>query len=103
MPRYIDADALKVPFVNWLNANMGTEAMCYLMQEVIDGIDEAPTVDAVEVVRCKDCKHRKNPEECPMCFTEVVDVVGGQMYKFTDLTSDNGYCHMGAKMDGGAK
>ena len=61
------------------------------------------TVDAVEVVRCKDCKHRKNPEECPMCFTEVVDVVGGRMYKFTDLTSDNGYCHMGAKMDGGAK
>lgn len=31
-------------------------------------VDDAPTVDAVEVIRCKDCKH--NPEEewfgCPM-------------------------------------
>lgn len=28
----------------------------------------APTVDAVEVVRCKDCKHYKNAEGCkPLC------------------------------------
>lgn len=24
----------------------------------LEAIDDAPTVDAVEVVRCKDCKHR---------------------------------------------
>ena len=27
-------------------------------------LDETPTVDAVEVVRCKDCKH------CMMCYPE---------------------------------
>ena len=26
----------------------------------VQDIDEAPAVDAVEVVRCKDCKHRKD-------------------------------------------
>ena len=30
-------------------------------------IAHAPTVDAVEVVRCKDCKHQGNDEECPFC------------------------------------
>ena len=29
-----------------------------IMAVPIDALDDAPTVDAVEVVRCKDCKHR---------------------------------------------
>lgn len=28
-------------------------------------IDEEPSVDAVKVVRCKDCKHRYHSVECP--------------------------------------
>ena len=62
-------------------------------------IENAPTIDAVEVVRCRECKKRQDPRECPMCFTEVEDIEGGKMYKFTDLTKDDGFCHMGAKMD----
>ena len=31
-------------------------------------IDDAPTVDAVEVVRCRDCIKRYDTDECPMCF-----------------------------------
>jgi len=64
---------------------------------------EAPTIDAVPVVRCKDCKHRQNPKECYMCFTEVEDIEGGRMYKFTDLTCPDGFCHKGEKMDGGGE
>lgn len=37
-----------------------------------DAITLAPTVDAVEVVRCKDCK-RNGTELCPMLFTEMKD------------------------------
>ena len=31
---------------------------------MIKALKEAPTVDAVEVVRCKDCKHRYNGKDC---------------------------------------
>lgn len=49
---------------------------------------EVPTIDAVEVVRCKDC--RKNPKiawfECPMAGKSLV--------------FDNGFCHMGERRRG---
>lgn len=32
-------------------------------------MEEAPTVDAVEVVRCKDCIH-DNMTTCPLCWIE---------------------------------
>ena len=46
--RLIDANALiaKCDAPHW----------CVWMSE----IDDTPTVDAVEVVRCKDCKYRRN-------------------------------------------
>lgn len=46
MPRYIDADAVI--------RELGTEdedVYCYHL------LESAPTVDAVEVVRCRDCKY----------------------------------------------
>ena len=33
----------------------------------VQDIDEAPTVDAVPVVRCKDCKHYDNTEGIQWC------------------------------------
>lgn len=55
MPRYIDADVL-------LNNTDGMEHVKYSQEygHVVPVCDivYAPTVDAVEVVRCKDCKHR---------------------------------------------
>lgn len=53
--------------------------------------------ELVPVVRCMGCRKRQDPRECPMCFTEVEDIEGGRMYKFTDLTRPDGFCHMGAK------
>ena len=55
----------------------------------IEIIQNAPTVDAVEVVRCKDCRKRYNPKECPMC----VRVYGEQH----DFTQENGYCDRGER------
>ena len=51
MSRYIDADKL-------LDALYEHEftILCPL-DEVSNVIDEAPTTDVVEVVRCRDCKH----------------------------------------------
>ena len=47
-----------------------------------DDIEAAPTVDAVEVVRCKDCKHRYSDSWC-----EYVD-------------DDNFYCARGEWKEG---
>lgn len=51
MPRLIDANKLKTKAI--ADPDSG-EGFVY-----VQDIDEAPTVDAVEVVRCKDCKYFK--------------------------------------------
>lgn len=59
MARYIDADALipsEVHTVVVLKEG-GTEVLESVLYA--EQIDYAPTVDAVEVVRCKDCKYCK--------------------------------------------
>lgn len=62
-------------------------------------IEKAPTIDAVPVVRCKDCKHRGTPYNCPMRKL-VMPWQGAGSYE--DCTEDEGYCHMGKRKDGGA-
>ena len=61
---------------------------------IVKGVlESAPTVDAVSVVRCKDCIRRYDSDECPMCY-----VSGGQYYEYT---SGNGYCDRGERKDNG--
>lgn len=72
--------------------------------EVLDGFaDEGcpPTIDAVEVVRCRECEYRGDELKCPMCFDEWDEDEPG--FLRIDKTVDDGFCHMGAKMDGGAE
>ena len=56
-------------------------------------LQEAPTVDAVPVVRCKDCIRRYDTDECPMCFLS-----GGKYYEYT---RDDGFCDRGERKDNG--
>ena len=50
--RLIDADCLQ------LRVDLkGTNKFGMLDENIRDFIDTAPTIDAVPVVRCKDCKH----------------------------------------------
>ena len=53
-------------------------------------IDEQPTIDAVPVVRCRECRHRYTMNcsmyyECSQC--------GGQL----DWTTDDGFCDRGQR------
>lgn len=48
MARYIDADAIDLGRVS--------DSICQWQAQ--EAIDDTPTADVVEVVRCKDCKHR---------------------------------------------
>lgn len=56
MPRLIDADALADELAVLLerNTKLIDEWLANLIE---DAVDDAPTVDAVEVVRCKECIH----------------------------------------------
>lgn len=54
-------------------------------------IADAPTVDAVEVVRCEGCIKRYDTDECPMCFAFY-----GKYYEFTE---DDGFCHRGERKE----
>ena len=60
--RLIDANAMRE---DWLEN--GQNEYVYDTNAVLDSIDAQPTVDAVEVVRCKDCKH---------CITDQ-NIIGG--------------------------
>ena len=57
MARLIDADKL----INFIDIGYLRHSgeLCYSETEVANLLLHAPTVDAVEVVRCKDCKHYK--------------------------------------------
>lgn len=54
-------------------------------------INKFPAVDAVEVVRCKECERRGDPGECPMCFFSEGD--------WDDYTNDNGFCERGERRE----
>lgn len=51
-------------------------------------INDAPTIDAVQVVRCKDCTHRYVTGDVTMYY--VCDFMDAQY-------EDNGYCHHGER------
>ena len=55
-------------------------------------IEEIPTIDAVQVVRCKDCIRRYDTDECPMCF-----LIEGKYYEYTN---GNGFCDRGERKEG---
>ena len=54
----------------------------------------APTVDAVEVVRCKDCKHHDIFNDLPYC-NHTRGLAGS--------VSQDGYCYLGERKDNGSK
>lgn len=69
------------------------EQLGYLYSRVI--VRNQPAIDAVEVVRCRECKHS---------IAGVVSDDEKRMVRctvFHDWIDRDGYCHMGAKMDGG--
>ena len=61
--RLIDADALKEE----LAKRTPHFAQRIKFTPCFEAIRNAPTVDAVAVVRCRDCKHQGDDESCPVC------------------------------------
>ena len=88
--RLIDADELKELRHQYIQGRIKFDGSEY------DLIDKCPTIDAVPVVRCKNCKHRGDPMDCPMCHEEYYfDEDDGGDYFTVDQTVDGGFCHAG--------
>lgn len=72
-------------------------AACALaLRELADNAHRLPAANVVEVVRCKDCKRRGTPYDCPLrclIFTEA------EGYHYKDSTTDDGYCSFGERKE----
>ena len=80
MNRYIDAEAL----LNSLPDDLPYKA------SVKRVLMQAPTADAVEIVRCKDCIHRHTPD-CSLWYGSVGDI------DYIRVMGDNFYCSWGER------
>ena len=61
-------------------------------QDIEEWLNFAPTIDAVPVVRCRDCIRQYDTDECPMCF-----LIEGKYYEYTN---ENGFCDRGERKEG---
>lgn len=95
--RLINADALKTKVKAMVTHKVnesdyefgGNQALDYVADILIE---DAPTIDAVEVVRCKDCKYSKHLKQYPKVNTwkcTLTDVV----YRADD------YCSYGERKE----
>ena len=76
MSRYIDANKLKK------SLSIPCASIIEIGKAIIAQIDDQPTADVVEVVRCKNCKHRKKNTFC----------LHNMRYE-----DDNGFCSYGER------
>ena len=89
MSRLIDADALKTKAIRCETFNL-YDAPVFLKAVGTKEIDNAPTVDAVPVVRCKDCKwlYDEMDDYCCRSHRGLVRIC------------ENSFCSYGERKDG---
>lgn len=73
--RLVDADSIKsakyhdLPYTHIHPVGVDVQAYEMGWNDALDAVaDSAPTVDAVPVVRCKDCKYIGQFDECPLKY-----------------------------------
>lgn len=95
--RLIDADALpsraleEKRFVFTMYDRINNEYIVETVyKDLADFINEAPTIDAVPVVRCKDCKHSTT-------FHHTGNMYCGLHENHHFLTDAYGFCHKGER------
>ena len=88
MKEYIEREAAILALgdepVVWDDYDMDGRAQSYAWSAHKRGIERAPTIDAVPVVRCRECAHSQeylDEELFCLCFQDVVPL--------------DGYCHKG--------
>ena len=98
--RLIDADAL-IEFIDVGHLRNPLER-CYSEQDVVDMLESRPTVDAVEVVRCKDCKHGVWDEDEGLwrcVYDAEFDEKYGEYFGFCEYNDGLHFCSYGERRD----
>ena len=97
--RLIDANALLIDIDNYYNNSPFTHPGTNWtrgLELTVGLLLRAPTVDAVEVVRCKDCKHYDNSEGICWCKLNSKFYPGGMDWH---SFPENGFCSYGERKD----
>ena len=89
--RLIDDEPLRQVIITKCKQHIENEQFVSIMKQFLDLLSLCPTVDAVAVVRCKDCR-QSSPSECPK--NRVWCQKMGRYMK------EDGYCSEGAVKDG---
>ena len=97
--RLIDADRLSEAIYD--NVPAPYEDASWAKENCLAEIEAAQTIDAVPVVRCRECKHRYT-EDCPMYFHASYWHEGYEEYvdDDTDHTEDDYFCQEGEREEG---
>ena len=99
--RLIDADIADVVIIYDKSNELTqvSEAREYIKRQKAF-LDKFPTIDAVPVVRCRECKHRYT-EDCPMYFHASYWHEGYEEYvdDDTDHTEDDYFCQEGERKE----
>lgn len=89
--RLIDANALRNVFDAMHAIEGGSRFDHLVLLGIKKYIDDAPTIDAVPVVRCRECM-----------FSEALPI-SRYCLQWNSLVKKNGFCYKAKKMDGGAE
>lgn len=95
MSRLIDADDL-IEFIDIGHLRNPME-ICFSERDVVDMLESRPIIDAVPVVRCRECKN----------YVIVDEFDGGKRYmclvnhfSYLDNDGDNQFCSYGERKEG---
>ena len=86
--RLIDVDDL-IDFIDMGHLRNPLES-CFSERDVVDMLESRPTVDAVTVIKCRDCKHM-----IPQSHTRYCTV-----WYAANGMGDDGFCNYGERKEG---
>lgn len=94
--RLIDADELRGRIIAF---STGCSTTYLTVANIVMMINKADTVDAVPVVRCRDCIHRLG-DEYPMCMLHTEPCANARGYKGEAVCVDmDGFCSFGKRKE----
>lgn len=85
------------------NVEQKNPVSCFVLGLIIKCLEQEPAVDAVEVVRCKDCKHSVWDEENEMwkCVESAdYDEYSGEWFGFYEYRNGGFFCADGERKGG---
>lgn len=98
--RLIDADTIKQRIIAFCT---GWRTTYLTVENIVMLINRTDTVDAVPVVRCRDCIHRQGDEN-PMCMLHTEPYPNVRGYKGEAVCVEmNGFCNYGERKKGGTE